>query len=97
MHALKVCFVLYVRARAIKINRSSGCNECLRHPPYPITAVAISADDKNNNCTAPTTTLACQGRSSAYTRMFILKMLRVTDVGVVPMAVNPGLPPTFFK
>ncbi len=30
------------------------------------------------------------------TRMFILKMLRVTLVGVVPMAIKPGRPATFF-
>lgn len=28
--------------------------------------------------------------------MFILKMLRVTPEGVVPIAINPGLPATFF-
>ena len=31
-----------------------------------------------------------------YTLMFILKMLRVTLDGVVPIAMNPGRPATFF-
>jgi hypothetical protein len=29
--------------------------------------------------------------------MFILKILRVTDDGVVPIALKPGLPATFFR
>ncbi len=35
-------------------------------------------------------------RHSLHTLMFILKMLRVTPEGVVPIAINPGLPATFF-